>query len=375
MKSCVFSRYLSIKFQFETSKAKIIYFNFALTNIPIMKEKILTTFPTVILGLFLCQSCRETAVKEVPAVPVTTMTASTVTDGFRRFYTGDVNPARNTLITAPYPGTVTSVHVHKGQSVKEGQVIATVRSQTVESAYEISQATLKQAEDGYARVKKVYDTGTVSEVQMMDIETQLAKARAAAASSQESMEKCTIRAPYSGVISDIDVESGVDVMVGAPMARLMDMSRSVIEISVPENDVRNISEGMKALVDITSLNLSGLPATVVARHLAASDISHSYSFTLELDRSVEQVMPGMVAKVSFSRQGETGIVIPAKAVLIDRNGRYVWVNENGTAQRREVTVNGYSGKGVIVTDGLKNGDRVIVSGFQKVSTGMKVTER
>ena len=40
-----------------------------------------------------------------------------------------------------------------------------------------------------------------------------------------------------------------------------------------------------------------------------------------------------------------------------------------------MTVNGYSGKGVIVTDGLKDGDRVIVSGFQKVSTGMKVTER
>ena len=86
MKSCVFSRYLSIKFQFETSKAKIIYFKFALIKLSIMKEKILTTFPTVILGLFLCQSCRETAVKEVPAVPVTTMTASTVTDGFRRFY-------------------------------------------------------------------------------------------------------------------------------------------------------------------------------------------------------------------------------------------------------------------------------------------------
>lgn len=375
MKSCVFSRYLSIKFQFETSKAKIIYFKFALIKLSIMKEKILTTFPTVILGLFLCQSCRETAVKEAPAVPVVTQTASTVTDGFKRVYTGDVSPVRNTLITAPYPGTVTSVQVHKGQTVREGQVIATVRSQAVESSYEISQATLRQAEDGYARVRKVYDSGTVSEVQMMDIETQLSKARAAAASSQEAMDRCTVRAPYSGVITDLDVESGVDIMVGAPIARLMDMSRSVIEISVPENDVRNISEGMKATVDITSLGMSGLSATVVSRHMTASDISHSYSFTLELDSNVEQVMPGMVAKVSFIRKGQTGIVIPAKAVLIDLDGRYVWVNENGTAQRREVTVDGFSGRGVVVGDGLKDGDKVIVSGFQKVSTGMKVTER
>lgn len=323
----------------------------------------------------ICQSCKETTVKQAPAIPVTTMTASTVTDSFKRIYTGDVSPASNTLITAPYPGSILSVQVRKGQKVIKGQVIAVVRSQTVESAYEISQATLHQAEDGYARVKKVYESGTVSEVQMMDIETQLSKARSAAASSAEAMERCTIRAPYDGIITDVNVESGIDVMVGAPIVRLMDMSRSVIEISVPENDVRNIDEGMKASVDITSLGLDGLPATVISKHMTASDISHSYTFTLELDKSTSQIMPGMVAKVSFARNGETGIVIPAKAVLIDLDGRYVWVMDNGMAQRREVTVNGYSGKGVVISSGLNDGDKVIISGFQKVSTGMKVIER
>lgn len=338
-------------------------------------KKALFQLSAILLAMTICQSCKQQAVTEAPAVPVQTMKASTVTDGFERIYTGDVNPAKNTLITSPYPGTVTSFKVSKGQKVREGQVIATVRSQTVESTYEISQATLRQAEDGYERVKKVYESGTVSQVQMMDIETQLAKARAAAASSQEAMDRCTIRAPFDGIISDISVETGVDVMVGAPLVRLMDLSRSVIEIAVPENDILNISEGMKAIVEITSLGLTGLSAKVVSKHLTASDISHSYVFTLELDDRIDQIMPGMVAKVRFSRNGQSGIVIPAKAVLIDRSGRYVWVVSNGTAQRREVTVNGYSGKGVVIESGLRDGDKVIVSGFQKVSTGMKVVEQ
>ena len=65
--------------------------------------------------------------------------------------------------------------------------------------------------------------------------------------------------------------------------------------------------------------------------------------------------------------------MPANAVLINQEGKFVWVVEEGRATRRKITLSGYSGNGVIVSEGLETGDLVIVEGYQKVSEGMKVS--
>ena len=68
----------------------------------------------------------------------------------------------------------------------------------------------------------------------------------------------------------------------------------------------------------------------------------------------------------------TGIVIPANAVLINNDGKFVWMAKDGRATRQTITISGYSGTGIVVSEGLHGGDLVIVEGYQKVSEGMKV---
>ena len=80
----------------------------------------------------------------------------------------------------------------------------------------------------------------------------------------------------------------------------------------------------------------------------------------------------MIGKVVLSADVSQGIVIPANAVLINAEGKFVWVQEQGRATRRPITLGGYSGKGVIVSQGLQSGDSLIVEGYQKVSEGMRV---
>ena len=80
----------------------------------------------------------------------------------------------------------------------------------------------------------------------------------------------------------------------------------------------------------------------------------------------------MIGKVVLKADVSKGIIILANAVLINQEGKFVWVAEDGRATRRKITLAGYSGNGVIVGEGLKTGDVVIVEGYQKVSEGMKV---
>jgi len=80
----------------------------------------------------------------------------------------------------------------------------------------------------------------------------------------------------------------------------------------------------------------------------------------------------MISKVVLKADVSSGIIVPANVILINNEGKFVWVAKDGRATRQAITVSGYSGTGVVVSEGLHGGDLVIVEGYQKVSEGMKV---
>ena len=70
-----------------------------------------------------------------------------------------------------------------------------------------------------------------------------------------------------------------------------------------------------------------------------------------------------------------GVVIPAACVQVTTEGKSVWVvQEDSTAVRRRIQIGQYVPNGVLVTDGLQTGDRVVTDGFQKLYKGAKVKE-
>ena len=334
----------------------------------------------ILLGLAAacCLSCKadipllhQTREKQPVKVSVIEMEPASFPE--RYSYVGTVVSSKDATVLSPHSGTLTELKVRKGDVVKAGEVLAVVKSQTAESAFKVAEANLTQAQDGFDRASKVYSEGSISEVQYMDIKTKLAQAQAAMESASKSLEDCRMKAPYSGVVNDVYVSEGEEMTVGRRVASVLDMSGLEIRIPVHENEVGRISEGATALVDVPAFGVEGLKARVISKSLIASALSHSYDCTLRLDRIPAGLLPGMSVKVRFSAPGQEVLTVPAKAVQLDRNGRFVWLCEDGTVRKAYVTVAGYSGTGVIVSEGLAIGDKVVVAGYQKVSGGMKVT--
>lgn len=287
-------------------------------------------------------------------------------------YVGTVDASRKTVLSSRYPGTLVSMKVSQGDYVRKGELVAEIYSQTVVSAYEMAQATLAQAEDGYRRAQQVYDSGSIADVKMVEIRTQLQKARSAADAAKRSLEDCRIKAPYSGCIGEVFAEEGVEVSAMEPLVRLMDVSSIEIRIPIPENEYGEIAPGQEALVDIPALSVTGMKARIASKGLAASPLSHSYDCTLHPEDSVSGLMPGMVCKVYLKSNISCGFVLPSRAVKTDMDGRYVWVVRDGRVCRTTVKIDGFSGNGVVVSEGLEEGDKVITEGMQKVSSGMTV---
>ena len=288
-------------------------------------------------------------------------------------YVGTAKASKSAYVSCPYPGRLAKLNVSEGGRVKAGQVMAEIESQSVKSNYDMAMATLKQAEDGYERVRKVHSSGSVPDVKMVEAETQLAKARSAAEMAAGAMEDCKIKAPYDAVVSDVFADPGMELGMLDRIARIVDISSVEIRFSVPENEIGRIRPGMQVTADIPALDAAGVSGKVVSKGVEASPLSHTYECTAVLDRSLPELKPGMVCKVFMDKpEAAAGFVIPASSVRTDVSGRYVWTVDNGTVARTSVVISGFSGSGVVVSSGLSAGNLIITEGMQKVCTGMEV---
>lgn len=336
----------------------------------------------VVIIPFLLQSCKlhQKAKTENP-IQVKVIEATTVTGIQTTCYIGKAEAAKSVIISGRHAGTLTELNVSQGTFVKQGQTIAVIDSRSVKSSRDMAYATLKQAEDGYQRLKKVHNTGSVADVQMIEIETQLSKARAAAEIADKAYEDCIIKAPFSGIIGEVFPVQGVELSMSEPIVTLMDISEIKICFPVPENEIGDIIPGTKAVIVVPSLSRhtdsgkdmkSSFDGTVISKGITASMLSHTYDCTLKPDMPIKGLLPGMVCKVYTENNLCNGIIVPAASVMSDENGRYVWIATDGKVEKKHIETAGFSGKGIIAVSGLSDGDKIITDGVQKVSTGMKI---
>ncbi len=287
-------------------------------------------------------------------------------------YLGTAQSAKHSLVGAPVPGHLQRIYVKSGQKVYKGQVLAEISSESVNAALDIASATLHQAEDGYARLMKLYEKGGVTEVKKIEVETQLSTARASYNAALKAKEKCRVIAPFSGTVEEAMAHEGEEVALLGPIVRLTDTDHLEIRFNVPEKELGSIEIGETVSVEIPALEKT-VELPVGLKDASGNALSHSYQCTIYPQEKLEGLRPGMIVKVHRQAQDTNhAIVVPMSALFTGVNGRYVWTVEDGIVQKRQITTEGYANDGMVVTSGLHEEDTVIVEGARKVCSGMKV---
>ncbi len=270
-------------------------------------------------------------------------------------------------------GNVVRVMVEEGQFVGKGQAMAEVDGQNVRNAHEISAATLNQAEDAYRRLKNLYDKGTLPEIKMVEMETALAKAKAAEAISRKSVDEIVLKAPFDGYVASSSVHVGANVVPGVTGFKLVKIDRVKVSLSVPEKEIGKVNIGQKVTFSVSALGDSVFSGKIVNRGVTASIISHSYSVKVAVDNRKHKLLPGMVCKVRLENtEGDYNIVVPQQTIQISGQDKFVWVVKDGKAHRQPVTTGDIINEGVVIESGLTSGDIVIIEGQNKVCEGMSV---
>jgi RND family efflux transporter MFP subunit len=272
-------------------------------------------------------------------------------------------------------GTVEQVLVDEGQKVKKGQLLATLNTATAENSYQAMQAQLEQAQDAYDRLTKVHANGSLPDVKFKEVEAGLQQAKSMAAISKKSLDDCRLLAPCDGVIAVRSVEAGTNATPGITAFKLVSIDRVHVKISVPENEIGSISEGLNTNVTVPALNNTVFTGKIEMKGVEANTLSHTYEAKIAIANPQKTLMPGMVCKVRLVQDDATAeIVVPNGAVQIASDNRhFVWLTDNGQAKRRFVTTGNLTNDGIVVKNGLQTGDRLIVEGYRKISEGMSIS--
>ncbi len=292
-------------------------------------------------------------------------------------YPGTVEEENGTPLSFATSGTVKSVHVGLGQEVRRGQLVATLDPTSLRESHNLAQATLRQAEDAWQRMKVLHDKGSLPEIKWVEAQSRLEQARAAERIAAKQLADCKLYAPFSGRIAEKNVEVGQNVAPGIPVASLVTADVLKVRVAVPEAEMGRIAVGQQARVTVQALGGRTFAARVVEKGVVAHSLSRSYDVKLRVEGRPEGLLPGMVADVALlaSTPAEgAACVLPAGVVQLDEQNRtFVWVVKGGKARRRAVTCGRYVAEGVEVRSGLSAADSVIVEGQQKVCEGTEVS--
>ena len=171
----------------------------------------------VLTGLTSCSNSKKE--EKVSSFKVTTETAKRSMDETGPIYVGQVEEQSATAVSFTSMGTLNRVFVSEGQWVKRGQLIATIDPTSAQSALASAKAQLNQALDALERMKMLHEQGSLTDIKWMEIQSQVAQAKAQYRLMEKQVSDCRLTAPVSGVIGSDVKQAGESVVPAQPVAR------------------------------------------------------------------------------------------------------------------------------------------------------------
>ena len=355
---------------------------------------------------------------------VTTAIAKSGRDLSSMVWQGTVEALSTIDIMPEASGKVTEVNASEGQHVEKGDVIfqvddtnAALSLQQAQAGYDAAQAAFNiakkaseqntnvapaeieytDAKNNFARMQALYAANAISQV---DLETaksrmdsaeaklqaarngqdgnydsakaQMDSAKAALDIARKKYDDCTVTSPIAGMITKINVETGQTVSPQLAGATVMDDSGEKVEIQVADTDIGQLAKGMP--MDISLQSAGKTCSGSISEISAVCDAKTGmYTVKIRLDDKDSLHYTGLMADVRASvNEPSASVYIPSKCIFSDDNGDYVYVVSGDQAAKMPVTKGRKKNAYMEITQGLTQGNEVILQSSQALEDGMKV---
>ncbi|HEX6464280.1 MAG TPA: efflux RND transporter periplasmic adaptor subunit [Vicinamibacterales bacterium] len=318
---------------------------------------------------------------------------------------GEFQPYLAVPIYAKVAGFVKAIPVDRGSEVKQGQLLATLEAPEMQSRVSEAQsktqavqlqraeasAKLAAAQSTYDRLKAASATpGVVAENDLVVAQKTVEAAQALVNSYDDSIKAAqaqvqavkdlqqylTIRAPFSGIITERNVHPGALVGPGssaAPLLRLHQVSRLRLVVAVPEALVGAVVKGARVPFTVPAYPGETFYGTL---NLLAHDLdekTRSMAVELDVKNADLRLAAGMYPEVQWPvKRQQPSLLVPPTAIVTTTERTFVIRVNDGVAQWVNVARGARVGELVEVFGALKDGDTIVRRGTDEIREGSKI---
>jgi RND family efflux transporter MFP subunit len=297
----------------------------------------------------------------------------------------------STTIQPQIEGQITQIFVKSGDRVKQGAPLMQIdprRQQAAVSSQEAERAS-KEANVNYARqqaqrASELLKAGAISKQEQEQAETALRTAEADLQSLQAQVQQqqvqlryFTVAAPTAGIVGDVPVRVGNQVSLTTLLTTIDQNETLEVYVSVPIERAAELKIGLPVQIrNSEEQQLATSAISFVSPHV--DDQTQTVLVKGQVKNADGSLRASQFVRARLLWKVADGLLIPVTAVLRVNGQFFAFVAESAggklVAKQRAVKVGEIAGNDYVVLDGLKAGDRVVVSGAQKLADGAPIAE-
>ena len=342
-----------------------------------------------------CKNKNSAANAPLPPTPVYVADVKTAEAVYYDQYQGNVIALNTVELRSQVTGYITGIFFKEGEIVTKGKPLYEIDRRKFLDAYAQAQANLGSAQANLVKAQKDIDrynmllkndavarqTVDQAEATFETSKSQVAVAKAAVASAKTDLSYATITAPFTGRIGISQVKLGTQVSPGTTLLNTISSEHPIgVDVVINEQDINRFYDLQKHNTDSTfKLQLSDGTTYNQAGKVRAIDRgvnaqTGTIKVRIEFSNNNDVLKDGMscVLKVLNGQSGNR-LQVPFKAITEQMGEFFVFTAHDTIAKQIKVKLGPRIGYNVVIMDGLKQGDKVITDGFQRLRDGGKIT--
>ncbi|WP_419227481.1 efflux RND transporter periplasmic adaptor subunit [Alteromonas sp. OM2203] len=286
---------------------------------------------------------------------------------------GSAEAVRSIILYPAVSDEVTEINFVPGQSVEKGKVLVRLDDRRQQTALKRARLNLEDAQRTVERLASSYKQGAVPISELDLARTQRDLAEVALEEAQADLDDRHIIAPFDGVVGITDVEVGDRINEQTVITTLDNRSKLFVNFKAPEAALRVLLNAPNVTLEPWSDKETLVRAEIAQVDSRINEADRTLRARALLDNSSDQFRPGMSFRVNLSIEGDRFAAIPEAALLWGATGAYIWLAEDGKAKRVDVSVHQRLRGTILVSGELKEGDKLIAEGVQRLRSGQEIT--
>jgi len=329
-----------------------------------MKLMLIIGLPMMLAAMVSCKSEAKdkNATKEKPPVSVEVIVAANKSFSSDIEVNGSVLSEEMIEVHPEVGGRLTYLNIPDGAMVKAGTILARINDADLQAQLQQQKVQLELAEKTEQRLNKLLSVNGVDQASYDAALSQVNLYNANINVLRAQIDKTVIKAPFTGRLGLRLVSEGAYVSTATAIGTLQQTDKIKIDFSVPES-YQNLVKIGKTVSIRTNSSTEEIKATISAIEPQINTATRNIKVRARLSKG--NISPGAFVKVLLNEKLE-GIVVPTNAIIPDAISSQVLLVKSGKAVIQNVETGIRNSDVVEITDGLKTGDTIIVSGVLSV---------